>query len=157
MSSRVDRVHLEYQLDFAMPFHFGTGMRAGLIDRAVLRDSKGYLYVPGSTIKGVVREHCEQLARFLEFGSLHQRVDRFVQLATRVEPRDLGTGRHHLCGRGAVERRDRSSRLRRLWASDRTRQRGSGFGESSVDHTEPTRHAEQQTANEQSPIHDAHS
>ncbi len=65
MSSRVDRVHLEYQLDFAMPFHFGTGMRAGLIDRAVLRDSKGYLYVPGSTIKGVVREHCEQLARFL--------------------------------------------------------------------------------------------
>lgn len=65
MSSRVDRVHLEYQLDFAMPFHFGTGMRAGLIDRAVLRDSKGYLYVPGSTIKGVVREQCEQLARFL--------------------------------------------------------------------------------------------
>ena len=65
MSSRVDRIHLEYQLDFAMPFHFGTGMRAGLIDRAVLRDSKGYLYVPGSTIKGVVREHCEQLAHFL--------------------------------------------------------------------------------------------
>lgn len=65
MSSRVDRVDLEYQLNFAMPFHFGTGMRAGLIDRAVLRDSKGYLYVPGSTIKGVVREQCEQLARFL--------------------------------------------------------------------------------------------
>ena len=65
MSSRVDRVDLEYQLNFAMPFHFGTGMRAGLIDRAVVRDSKGYLYVPGSTIKGVVREQCEQLARFL--------------------------------------------------------------------------------------------
>ena len=65
MSLRVDRIHIEYQLDFAMPFHFGTGMRAGLIDRAVQRDSKGYLYVPGSTIKGIVREHCEQLARFL--------------------------------------------------------------------------------------------
>jgi CRISPR/Cas system CSM-associated protein Csm3 (group 7 of RAMP superfamily) len=62
---RVDRIHVAYQLDFAMPFHFGTGMRTGLIDRAVQRDSKGYLYVPGSTIKGVVREHCEQLARFL--------------------------------------------------------------------------------------------
>jgi CRISPR/Cas system CSM-associated protein Csm3 (group 7 of RAMP superfamily) len=62
---RVDRVQIEYLLDFAMPFHFGTGMRIGLIDRAVLRDSSGYLYVPGSTIKGVVREHCEQLARFL--------------------------------------------------------------------------------------------
>lgn len=65
MSLRVDRIHIAYQLNFSMPFHFGTGMRAGLIDRAVLRDSKGYLYVPGSTIKGVVREHCEQLARFL--------------------------------------------------------------------------------------------
>jgi CRISPR/Cas system CSM-associated protein Csm3 (group 7 of RAMP superfamily) len=63
---RVDRVQIEYQLDFAMPFHFGTAMRVGLIDRAVLRDSSGYLYVPGSTIKGVVREHCEQLARFLD-------------------------------------------------------------------------------------------
>ena len=65
MSLRVDRIHIAYQLDFTMPFHFGTGMRADLIDRAVQRDSKGYLYVPGSTIKGVVREHCEQLARFL--------------------------------------------------------------------------------------------
>jgi CRISPR/Cas system CSM-associated protein Csm3 (group 7 of RAMP superfamily) len=65
MKPRADRVQIEYQLDFAMPFHFGTGMRVGLIDRAVLRDSNRYLYVPGSTIKGVVREHCEQLARFL--------------------------------------------------------------------------------------------
>jgi hypothetical protein len=31
---RVDRIQIEYQLDFAMPFHFGTGMRVGLIDQA---------------------------------------------------------------------------------------------------------------------------
>jgi CRISPR/Cas system CSM-associated protein Csm3 (group 7 of RAMP superfamily) len=31
-----------------------------------VRDSKDYLYVPGSTFKGVLRERCEQLARFYE-------------------------------------------------------------------------------------------
>jgi len=41
-------------------------MRAGLIDRTVIRDRYGYLYIPGSTIKGVLRERCEQLARLYE-------------------------------------------------------------------------------------------
>jgi len=60
---RTDRVQITYELKFTTPFHCGTGMRAGLIDRTVIRDGGGYLYVPGSTIKGVLRERCEQLAR----------------------------------------------------------------------------------------------
>jgi CRISPR/Cas system CMR subunit Cmr4 (Cas7 group RAMP superfamily) len=60
---RTDRVHITYDLTFLSPFHFGTGIRVGLIDRTVVRDGDGYLYVPGSTIKGVLRERCEQLAR----------------------------------------------------------------------------------------------
>src|SRR5947209_14530955 len=59
----IDRVKIDYELTFKTPFHFGTGIRAGLIDRTVVRDGDGYLYVPGSTIKGVLRERCEQLAR----------------------------------------------------------------------------------------------
>lgn len=62
-----DRVKIEYDLSFATPFHCGTGIREGLIDRTVVRDDGGYLYVPGSTIKGVLRERCEQLARFYEW------------------------------------------------------------------------------------------
>src|SRR5437588_6645706 len=58
-----DRLKIEYDLTFSTPFHFGTGIREGLIDRTVVRDDGGYLYVPGSTIKGVLRERCEQLAR----------------------------------------------------------------------------------------------
>ncbi len=58
-----DRLKIEYDLMFATPFHFGTGIREGVIDRTVVRDDGGYLYVPGSTIKGVLRERCEQLAR----------------------------------------------------------------------------------------------
>src|SRR6185437_4801067 len=64
MAMTADQVRIEYRLTFATPFHFGTGGRTGLIDRTVIRDSKNYLYVPGSTFKGVVREHCEHLARF---------------------------------------------------------------------------------------------
>src|SRR6266700_1398594 len=63
----IDRVKIDYELTFKTPFHFGTGIRAGLIDRTIVRDGDGYLYVPGSTFKGVLRERCEQLARI--FGS----------------------------------------------------------------------------------------
>lgn len=61
-----DRLKIDYDLKFISPFHCGTGIREGLIDRTIVRDDGGYLYIPGSTIKGVLREHCEQLARFYE-------------------------------------------------------------------------------------------
>ena len=64
--TRTDRIQITYQLTFTTPFHFGTGLRVGLIDRTIVRDHKGYLYVPGSTIKGVLRERCEQLAHLYE-------------------------------------------------------------------------------------------
>jgi len=61
---KTDRIQIDYILRFATLFHFGTGIRDVLVDRTVVRDSEGYLYVPGSTFKGVLRERCEQLSRF---------------------------------------------------------------------------------------------
>lgn len=61
-----DRVQIEFDLKFTTLFHCGTGIREGLVDRTVVRDSEGFLYIPGSTFKGVLRERCEQLARFHE-------------------------------------------------------------------------------------------
>lgn len=63
---RTDRIRIDYTLAFKTPFHCGTGIREGLIDRTVVKDGAGYLYIPGSTFKGVVRERCEQLARLFE-------------------------------------------------------------------------------------------
>src|SRR5690348_6969874 len=63
---RNDRLRLDYKLTFTTPFHCGTGLRAGLVDRTVRRDHEGYLYIPGSTLKGVLRERCEQVARLYE-------------------------------------------------------------------------------------------
>jgi CRISPR/Cas system CSM-associated protein Csm3 (group 7 of RAMP superfamily) len=71
--TRTDRIQINYTLEFSSPFHCGTGVRSGLIDRSVMRDGGNYLYVPASTIKGVVRELCEQLARFYEDSDVKMR------------------------------------------------------------------------------------
>ncbi len=63
MTAKFDRISITYKLSFETPFHCGTGLREGLIDRTIVRDHDDFLYMPGSTIKGVVREHCERLAR----------------------------------------------------------------------------------------------
>lgn len=57
-----ERIAIEYKVRFTSPFHLGTGSGAGLIDRMVRRDARGYLVIPGSAIKGAVREKCWQLA-----------------------------------------------------------------------------------------------
>jgi CRISPR/Cas system CMR subunit Cmr4 (Cas7 group RAMP superfamily) len=66
VKARTDRLSIDYRLTFLTPFHFGTGFRQGLVDRTVARDRQGWLYLPGATFKGVVRECCEQLARTYE-------------------------------------------------------------------------------------------
>ncbi|MCL4298479.1 MAG: hypothetical protein KJ077_22270 [Anaerolineae bacterium] len=62
----VEQVNISYTLTFESPFHFGTGLRNGLIHRTIVRDRDEYLYVPGSTLKGVLRDRCEQIARSFE-------------------------------------------------------------------------------------------
>jgi CRISPR/Cas system CSM-associated protein Csm3 (group 7 of RAMP superfamily) len=65
VSLRADSLHIDYRLQFESPFHLGTGLRSGLIHRAVARDAEGYLYVPGSTIKGAVRGRATWLSTLL--------------------------------------------------------------------------------------------
>ena len=75
MEPRTDNIEIEYTLTFATLFHCGTGIRKGLVDRTVARNHQGYLYVPGSTFKGVLRERCEQLARaYVHNGQEKQRI-----------------------------------------------------------------------------------
>lgn len=59
---KTEYIDITYQLVFESPFHFGTGMRSGLINRSMAKDAEGFLYIPGSTLKGALRERCEQLA-----------------------------------------------------------------------------------------------
>lgn len=63
MSRPLESVAIEYRITFASPFHAGSGLPRGLLDRAVRRDHEGLLFVPGSTLKGTLRDRCEQMAR----------------------------------------------------------------------------------------------
>lgn len=44
------------------PLYVGSGFGYGLVDGAVVRDARSHPYIPGSSIKGRVREACERLA-----------------------------------------------------------------------------------------------
>jgi len=60
---KTNQIQLNYQLAFDSPFHFGTGLRNGLVHRSISRDAEGYLYVPGSTLKGVLRDQVGSIAQ----------------------------------------------------------------------------------------------
>jgi CRISPR/Cas system CSM-associated protein Csm3 (group 7 of RAMP superfamily) len=61
-----ERIDVRYRLQCTSAWHCGTGLRLGLIHRSVTRDAQGFLYVPGSTLKGVLRDHATHLARLLD-------------------------------------------------------------------------------------------
>lgn len=58
-------IHLDVKLEIAVqgPLHIGTGYDRGLVHRTVVRDGYGHVYIPGSSLKGKVRNACEDLAR----------------------------------------------------------------------------------------------
>jgi CRISPR/Cas system CSM-associated protein Csm3 (group 7 of RAMP superfamily) len=62
---KTERLDLHYQLHCRSVTHFGTGLRHGLVHRSMARDAEGFLYIPGSTLKGMLRDHATSLARLL--------------------------------------------------------------------------------------------
>lgn len=56
-------IRVEYRLAFTEAFHLGSGYGRGLLDRLVVRDARGHVYIPGSSIKGKIRSMVEALAR----------------------------------------------------------------------------------------------
>jgi CRISPR-associated protein Csx10 len=82
---------LSYVLYVPGDMHIGTGMGLpGLIDEHIVRDHRGFTYVPGSHIKGLVRDSCVQLLNYL--GKLK---DICQGQRDRLEDKDLPYG---LCG-----------------------------------------------------------
>ncbi len=56
---------IEFQLKICLeaPWHVGTGLSRGLVDRTTQRNACGDVYIPASTVKGRLRNACEHLAR----------------------------------------------------------------------------------------------
>lgn len=84
-----DFIHIDYRIQFDTPFHLGTGLRRGLLDRSVCRDANDYLYIPGSTLKGVLREKCEQLARLFDLHAVSPHNDYTAMVAYFSDDTDI--------------------------------------------------------------------
>lgn len=84
-----DLINIDYQIQFETPFHLGTGLRRGLLDRSVCRDVDDYLYIPGSTLKGVLREKCEQLARLFDLRAVSPHNDQEAMMAYFSDNTDI--------------------------------------------------------------------
>jgi len=63
MAARYPQIN--YRLEFESDFHIGSGLGTSSTDDATARDSFGHIYIPSSTIKGVVRDGVEHVVRAL--------------------------------------------------------------------------------------------
>lgn len=56
---------IHYKIDFFSDWHCGSGLSAGAdVDALVIKDASGLPFIPGKTIKGLVREAMEDLLSF---------------------------------------------------------------------------------------------
>ena len=68
---------LNIKIEFFSPWHCGSGLSAGAdADSLVIKDTNGLPYIPGKTIKGLIREAVEDYAalRGLDMRSEERRV-----------------------------------------------------------------------------------
>lgn len=58
-------IELTLEIKYSSKWRSGSGEGGLVADRLIRRDARGWPYLPGSTIKGVIREDCEKLWRLL--------------------------------------------------------------------------------------------
>jgi len=58
-------INIHYKLSLKGRWHVGSGMGKGQLDRVSLMNGKGQPYIPGSMLKGVIRQSCEDIAQIL--------------------------------------------------------------------------------------------
>lgn len=60
---------IKYTIEFHTDWHCGSGLAAGAdVDALVVKDSMGLPYIPGKTIKGLLREAIEEIRGFQKKG-----------------------------------------------------------------------------------------
>src|SRR3972149_306323 len=65
------RVEIEFLIHLKSPLHIGTGVGlTGILDKTTIRDKRerdGLVYIPGSSIKGRLRDHYEKLSMIFTY------------------------------------------------------------------------------------------
>ena len=58
----MSKVNIKYKIEFHTDWHCGVGLAAGAgVDALTVKDKNGLPFVPGKTIKGLVREAVEEI------------------------------------------------------------------------------------------------
>lgn len=58
-------MNIKYKVEFFTDWHCGSGLAAGAdVDALVVKDPQGLPYIPGKTVKGLLREAAEDIIRF---------------------------------------------------------------------------------------------
>ncbi|MDE6561195.1 MAG: CRISPR-associated protein [Muribaculaceae bacterium] len=58
-------MNIKYKVEFFTDWHCGSGLAAGAdVDALVVKDPQGLPYIPGKTVKGLIREAAEDIIRF---------------------------------------------------------------------------------------------
>lgn len=58
-------MNIKYKVEFFTEWHCGSGLAAGAdVDALVVKDPQGLPYIPGKTVKGLLREAVEDIIRF---------------------------------------------------------------------------------------------
>lgn len=56
---------IDYHIEFFSQWHCGSGLSAGAdIDLLVIKDKEGMPFIPGKTLKGLIREAVENLIHY---------------------------------------------------------------------------------------------
>src|SRR3990172_12864253 len=72
----MSQIAIEYDVSFNADYHVGSGVGvAGIIDNGLIHDFAGRLYIPGTTLKGIIRDACEDLMDSLKIYHCHGQVD----------------------------------------------------------------------------------
>lgn len=80
--------NIKYQVTFFSQWHCGSGLSKGAdVDALVIKDEDGLPFIPGRTMKGLVKEATEELL-FLQNGWTEEKRDAFIQTFGNSEDRD---------------------------------------------------------------------
>jgi CRISPR-associated protein Csx10 len=61
---------ITYYVNFKSDYHIGSGLGiSGVVDDTLVKDSKGRLFIPGGTLKGIIRDAGEDLANALHIST----------------------------------------------------------------------------------------
>jgi len=71
---------ITYKIEFFSEWHCGSGLSAGAdTDALVIKDSEGFPYIPGKTLKGLFRESIEELIELKQDRTTHKEKESFIK------------------------------------------------------------------------------